>query len=176
MKLSSMLALLMLCAPMQMKPPKSCEHAAPPPGTRWVCSNANACDCRLERANPEAQDEEGMSSPALSKSTEGCVACRISYFTIPAYPEAARLAHKQGVVSASLVIGADGSVEQVRVQSGDPQLADTVQSAFQQWHFQASGSSENIPVSVKFVLSDAVGGSFTGTSLLNTVVTAKAPR
>src|SRR4051812_16610605 len=27
----------------------ACEHAAPPEGMHWVCSNPEICDCRLDR-------------------------------------------------------------------------------------------------------------------------------
>jgi TonB family protein len=102
--------------------------------------------------------------------------CRVAFFAIPGYPEEARRTQTQGTVSASLVLTAGGGVEEVRIESGDPQLASAVQSAFQQWRFTPGNRSETIPVSVKFVLEDNPTGSVTGTSLLNTVVTAKPSR
>jgi hypothetical protein len=76
----------------------------------------------------------------------------------------------------TLVLTADGSVEEVRIQSGDPQLASAVQSALQQWRFTPGKRSESIPMSVKFVLSDNPTGLVSGTSLLNAVVTARPAR
>ncbi len=163
--------LLIFGMPLQVKNPNACEHAAPPVGMRWVCGNENPCDCHLA---PMASEEppEGTVSKPYSPSAVSCLACRIAFFVIPAYPEAARQGHKQGIVSASLVLGADGRVEAVRIQSGDPQLAHAVQSALQQWRFTPGQRLESIPVSVKFELSDSPTRLVAGTSLLNTVVTA----
>jgi TonB family protein len=98
------------------------------------------------------------------------------YFVLPEYPEAARKAQKQGVVSAVLILNAAGEVKEVRVQSGDPALASVVQAAVKQWRFTAGRREESIPMSVKFVLSDRPIGLVTGASLLNPVIVAKAMR
>ncbi|MGC2196308.1 MAG: energy transducer TonB [Terriglobales bacterium] len=172
--------LFMLGMPPQVKHPQACDHAAPPQGMRWVCASENPCDCHLEPIASEAnadRDPADTTSKPYSHATPGPgVACRIAFFVIPGYPEAAREGQKQGIVSASLILTADGKVEQVRIQSGDPQLAAAVRSAFQQWRFMPGKPSETIPVSVKFVLSDSPSGSVTGTSLLNPVVTAPPTR
>ncbi len=161
--------------PLQVKNPNACEHAAPPVGMRWVCASQNPCDCHLA---PMASEEppEGTVSKPDSPSAASCLACRIAFFVIPAYPEAARRDKKNGLVSASLVLRADGSVEAVRIQSGDPQLAHAVQSALQQWRFTPGQRPESIPVSIKFELSDSPTRLVAGTSLLNTVVTAPPVR
>ena len=80
------------------------------------------------------------------------------------------------MVSASLILGADGSVEAVRIRSGDPLLAHAAQSAFEQWRFTPGQRRESIPVSIKFELSDSPTRLVAGTSLLNTVVTAPPVR
>jgi TonB family protein len=159
--------------PLQVKHPQVCDHAAPPEGMQWVCANQNPCDCHLEAIASEGEPGDGASKPNSLTKSASCLACRIAFFVIPAYPEAARQGGKQGVVSATLVLAADGSVEDVRIQSGDTQLAKAVQSAMQQWRFTPGNRPTSIPVSVKFVLSDQPNGSVTGTSLLNSVVTAK---
>jgi TonB family protein len=159
--------------PMQIKHPKACEHAAPPEGMRWVCADENPCDCHLSLMASEDQPEE---SPKSLATPSPCLACRIAFFVIPTYPEGARQAQKQGIVSASLVLTAEGTVEEVRIQSGDPLLAGAVQSAFRQWRFTPGKRSESIPVSVRFSLSDSPTGLVTGASLLNTVVTATPVR
>ncbi len=75
--------------PLQVKNPNACEHAAPPVGMRWVCANQNPCDCHLA---PMASEEppEGTVSKPDSPSAASCLACRIAFFVIPAYPQAAR--------------------------------------------------------------------------------------
>jgi TonB family protein len=166
---------LLLGMPLQVKHPGACEHAAPPTGMQWVCANENPCDCQLQPIASEDSEDVGVESPQVNARVS-CLDCRIAFFVIPAYPEAARRGQKQGMVSATVVLMADGSVEQVRIQSGDRQLASAVQSAFQQWRFTPGGRAESIPVSVKFVLSENQAGSVTGVSLLNAVVTATPVR
>ena len=75
-----------------------------------------------------------------------------------------------------LILTTDGAVQEVRVTSGDPELAHAARLAFQRWRFAPGGRTESIPVYVKFVLSNSPQASVTGTSLLNLVVTAKAIR
>ena len=158
--------LFLFSMPLQVKNPSACDHAAPPAGMQWVCPHPNACDCHLQAIAPEDQNANSLPG-AVS-----CLACRIAFFVIPPYPEAARREQKQGLVSASLVVRSDGSVQEVRIQSGDPQLAHAVQSAFEQWRLTPGNRVESIPVSVNFELSENPSRVVAGTSLLNTVVTA----
>jgi TonB family protein len=162
--------------PLQMKQQKACEHAAPPKGMHWVCANNDPCDCHLATTAPQDEQDNYSSKTYAQTGAVSCLVCRVAFFAIPGYPEEARRTQKEGMVSASLVLTAEGGVEEVRIESGDPQLASAVQSAFQQWRFTPGKRSETIPVSVKFVLEDSPTGSVTGTSLLNTVVTAKPSR
>jgi TonB family protein len=172
MNLALMAGLLFIFGmPLQVKNPSACEHAAPPVGMRWVCANQNPCDCHLAPMASEEPPEGTVSKPSAPSAVSG-LACRIAFFVIPAYPQAARQGRKECIVSASLVLGADGRVEAVRIQSGDPQLAHAVQSALQQWRFTPGPRPESIPVSIKFELSDSPTRLVAGTSLLNTVVTA----
>lgn len=173
MRISSLI--LVLSALPQVKHPQACDHAAPPPGMQWVCTPENGCNCHLEAVASQDQLEEGAIS-ASSKNSSACLACRVRFFIIPTYPAAAREAQKQGTVTASLILTPGGQVERIRIQSGDAQLAEAAQAAFQQWRFAGGGREETIPVSVQFVLSDGAEGSVTGKSLLNTVVTARATR
>jgi TonB family protein len=174
MKLTLMASLmLVMSASPQIKHGQACDHAAPPAGMQWVCARENACDCHLEAVATQGEGEEGAASPS-SKNSNACLACRVTFFVIPAYPEAARAAQTQGTVTASLILTPEGKVQRVRMQSGDAQLAGAAQAAFQQWRFTGGGREETIPVSVQFVLSKDAGGSVTGRSLLNAVVTAMA--
>jgi TonB family protein len=158
--------------PLQVKYPQACDHAAPPEGMHWACANENPCDCHLEANSSEGPDKDSVARPGPKNTAAEFLACRVTYFALPAYPEEARQRQKQGIVSATLVLTADGTVQNVRVESGDPQLTDAVKSAFQQWRFVPGKRAESVPVSVKFVLSNDAGEVITGTSLLNPVVTA----
>jgi len=163
--------------PLQTKNSNACDRAAPPAGMQWVCAKENSCDCHLApMASGEQPEDAAISKPASPASAVACLACRITFFVIPAYPETARQGHKSGLVSAFLVLGVDGSVEEVRIQSGDPQLTHAVQAALQQWRFTPGNRRESIPVSIRFELSDSPARSVAGGSLLNTVVTAPPVR
>ena len=173
MKLALMagLLLMLLGAPRQRN---ACDHAAPPPDMRWACAADHPCECQLVPAGKHDLDEDGISES--SGPAAQSIACRISYFVVPEYPAAARKAQKQGSVSAMLVLGAEGTVQEARIQSGDPELAQAARAAFQQWRFNPGGHPESVPVGVKFVLSDSPAGSVTGTSLLDMTITARPTR
>ena len=169
---------LMLGMPLQGQLPQeqhasACDHAAPPAGMRWACPDKNPCDCRLvsDESRGEEESGEGTSKPD-SSATRPCIACRVRFFAIPSYPETARAANKQGMVTATLVLTPEGEVRTVRIQSGDAQLASAVSAALGQWKFVGGGGEESIPVSVKFVLSANGGAGVSGASILNTVVRA----
>ena len=177
MKVALSLALLFVffAAPPQQKPsPGACDHAAPPAGMRWSCAADDACDCHLVPAGPGEAGEGGITeSPAAA---EQCLVCAIRYFDIPAYPDAARRAGKQGTVSAGLLLNDDGTVRKVSIATGDPELAEAASVALRSWRFAPGLRVRIIPVSVKFVLADSAAGSVSGTSLLNLVVTGTRSR
>ncbi|MBZ5547501.1 MAG: TonB family protein [Acidobacteriia bacterium] len=76
---------------------------------------------------------------------------RIVYKENPVYPEAARLAGKQGMVVLDAVIGADGTVRRVRAISGADLLAQSAADAVQLWKFepyQADGKPSEIETTI----------------------------
>jgi hypothetical protein len=56
-------------------------------------------------------------------------------FVKPVYPEAARLAHIEGVAKLILVIGTDNSIADLQPVSGNPLLLDSAMRAVRQWRF-----------------------------------------
>ena len=54
----------------------------------------------------------------------------------PVYPELARQRFIQGEVTLEAVIGQDGSVEVLKLLSGDPELASSAADAVRQWRFR----------------------------------------
>ena len=54
----------------------------------------------------------------------------------PQYPEAAKQQHIQGPVILGVLVGADGSVKDLSVISGDPLLASAATDAVRQWRFK----------------------------------------
>ena len=54
----------------------------------------------------------------------------------PVYPESALQLHIQGEVELEALVGKDGSVEQLKLVSGDSQLAAAAADAVRQWRFR----------------------------------------
>jgi TonB family protein len=55
---------------------------------------------------------------------------------VPQYPEQARKQHIQGPVVLNTLVGRDGSVQEVKVISGDPELVQAAVTAVKQWRFR----------------------------------------
>lgn len=79
------------------------------------------------KGNPLAQPEQD-----LPPTTSGYVLTRVQ----PHYPEGARQQRIQGAVVLNALVGADGSVQELKVISGDPQLVQAATDAVRQWRFQ----------------------------------------
>jgi TonB family protein len=83
---------------------------------------------------------------------------RIVYKASPAYPEAARLTGKQGMVVLDALIGADGTVRRVLAVSGPDLLAQSAVDAVRSWKFepyQAKGKPTEVEttIAVEFKLN-----------------------
>ncbi len=61
---------------------------------------------------------------------------KLIHFVHPAYPEAAKRAGIEGPVRLNVVIGKDGTVEGLKVLSGDAALTDVAVEAVRQWRYQ----------------------------------------
>jgi TonB family protein len=77
----------------------------------------------------------------------------------PQYPAAARSLRIQGVVKLEATIGADGTVRNLRVVSGNPYLVDAAKRAVEDWKYQPAklhgGSVDSeTTVNVNFKLDD----------------------
>jgi periplasmic protein TonB len=68
-------------------------------------------------------------SPAAA---EGSVVRRVE----PEYPEQALTQHVQGPVLLDVHIDEEGAVQEIKVVSGDPRLADAAIAAVRQWRFK----------------------------------------
>jgi TonB family protein len=82
----------------------------------------------------------------------------------PVYPPEARNARVQGLVSLHAIIGVDGSVKELTVISGPPQLTEAALDAVRQWRYQPyllDGRPVEVDtqVDVNFVLEVAKAGA-----------------
>ncbi len=78
------------------------------------------------------EDEKNVTPAPDSDPTNGYLLQRVE----PEYPEAARQQHIQGPVVLAVLVGANGSVRELTVVSGDPQLAKAATDAVRQWRFK----------------------------------------
>lgn len=63
------------------------------------------------------------------------------YHPLPDYPQRARLMHRQGAVKIRFVVSDKGTVEDLQVLDGDPELARSAFKAIQQWRYSPSNAS-----------------------------------
>jgi len=119
------------------------ETAHLPEGTLRVYENGK----EIFRMSPLGTDAGGAASAEKSASSavhpasivelspdaaEGSLLRRVE----PEYPEQALAQHVQGPVLLDLRIGKDGTVEEIKVVSGDAQLAAAAAAAVRQWRFK----------------------------------------
>ena len=155
---------------------RTCDHAAPPQGMHYVCNPKDTCDCHLERNSEESNDTEGR---AVSHSDEvSCGSATLKYFVAPAYPPAARAARKQGTVTARLTVGTAGTAE-VKIESGDPQLAESVLAALEKWRFAPAEQPHTITAIFTFAIAgdatEAMRTTVAGSSPLHLVISVSPP-
>jgi TonB family protein len=79
-----------------------------------------------------ASDREEEIVQLPPQTAEGSVAYRVE----PEYPEEARQQNIQGPVVLEVRIARDGAVQEVKVLSGQPLLADAAMAAVKQWRFK----------------------------------------
>ncbi|MGH9544062.1 MAG: TonB family protein [Terriglobales bacterium] len=103
-------------------------RAKPPEATSPSAQNTGTKPTELAgKSNPLAVAEQD-----LAPATNGSVLTRVQ----PHYPEEARQQGVQGSVMLTALVGVDGSVQEVKVMSGNPQLAQAATDAVRQWRFQ----------------------------------------
>lgn len=96
-----------------------------------------------ERAvrNPAAEGFEGLAvdcpEPGLIRVfiSPKAQAQRLKEKVEPIYPEAAKKAGIEGTVLFQAIIAADGTVEELTLEDGDPLLAKTAEDAVRKWRY-----------------------------------------
>jgi TonB family protein len=90
-----------------------------------------------------AEAPEITPSPAGSTLNKKSIPVKDGYVTfrlVPQYPEEARRQRIQGPVVLSVLVGTDGSVQQVKLVTGDARLAPAAADAVRQWRFKPHSS------------------------------------
>jgi TonB family protein len=87
---------------------------------------------------------------ALGTSFAHAAARRAVSKVPPIYPELARRMHVSGTVVMQVTIQPDGSVSDMKVESGHALLATAAQQAVKQWKFEPGPETTNATVDVNF--------------------------
>lgn len=82
------------------------------------------------------QSGPGERSSAAQVETGGVTGGKILHRIAPVYPPEARDAQVQGPVVLQVLIGKDGSIQDVKVISGDPRLAPAAVAAVRLWRYE----------------------------------------
>jgi len=102
---------------------------------RWV---QRALDAKMKQAatrQPPLAGPNGAATPrvAIGASVQNS---KLVNRVNPVYPDLARQAHVEGAVRLMVVIGKDGRVNHIEVNSGHPLLVPAAMEAVRQWQYQ----------------------------------------
>jgi len=87
--------------------------------------------------NPPEQSKDGpAATPTTIRIGANVQGAKLVRQVMPPYPKEARAKHIQGTVVLHVVIGKDGSVADLSVVSGPPELANAAMDAVKQWRYQ----------------------------------------
>ncbi len=90
--------------------------------------------------------------PKRIRVSTGVQEAKLSRRIIPVYPPIAKQARIQGVVQLEAIIAQDGSIQNLRVVSGHPLLAQAALNAVSQWHYEPT-LLNNEPVEVVTIVN-----------------------
>ncbi|HXJ89295.1 MAG TPA: energy transducer TonB [Candidatus Binatia bacterium] len=83
-----------------------------------------------------SQSAAQVTTPAAQRALVSSTAEVVSHSIQPDYPMLARQMRVQGSVIMQALIGRDGLIQDLRVLSGPPILANAAEEAVRQWHFK----------------------------------------
>lgn len=99
-------------------------------------------------------------SPPEELKTAGKPPLKILKKTQPVYPSEAKVAGIQGVVVLECTVAKDGHVSDVKVISGDPNLAESATQAVKQWQFAPLDKAPAVTkIEINYTLADKKPGA-----------------
>jgi len=145
--------------------PKSKGHAAEPNGGLMMFEQGKPVFRAVpSETKPQTESEgDGESQTASDQVPRPAKNSFLLRRVVPKYPEQAKQQHIQGPVVLNTLVGRDGSVQEVKVISGDPELVQAAVEAVKQWHFQPQRAQGNpvefeTRITVNFSLPQVVDG------------------
>ncbi len=82
------------------------------------------------------QSAPAIAAPKRVRVSQGVAQGLLVHKVVPQYPAMAKAQHVQGSVVLQALIGKDGSIQNVEVVSGPPQLAQAALQAVRQWKYK----------------------------------------
>jgi protein TonB len=87
-------------------------------------------------AKPPVLPSAPPAAPKRLAVSQGVAEGLLLHRVVPAYPELARRARISGAVTLRAVIGKEGTIENLRLTSGHPMLAQAALDAVRQWRYR----------------------------------------
>ena len=117
------------------------ESAPPPPSTPGVVGGipggvAGGQMGGIVGGVVGAAPAPALATPQRVVVSQGVTSGMLLKKVVPEYPAVARTAHIQGAVELSAVIGKDGKIQDLKVISGQPMLAQAAINAVRQWRYK----------------------------------------
>jgi TonB family protein len=85
---------------------------------------------------PPADDPNASATPKRVRVSQGVGQGMLLHQVKPVYPPDARHNRIQGQVVLAAAIGTNGNIQELRVVSGHPMLAEAAMAAVRQWHYR----------------------------------------
>jgi periplasmic protein TonB len=96
----------------------------------------------------EGSQQAAPRTPTRIRVGGQALAARITHKVTPKYPKEAKREGIQGKVRLAAVIGRDGTIEDLRVISGDPVLCESALAAVKKWRYRPT-TLNGLPVEVE---------------------------
>jgi len=114
-------------------------HKTLRPGTNSVHVDLQGAPPRsgsMSMQDDASRSAARVTTPAAQRASVSSTADMVSRSIQPDYPMLARQMRVQGSVIMQALIGRDGLIQDLRVLSGPPILANAAEEAVRQWHFK----------------------------------------
>ncbi len=149
--------------PLEVEVVAGSVHRTLRPGSNSVRVEMQAEDASVAVADPpEARNRDNAASVTSNAAERVQVSAEetdlVTRSVKPGYPMLARQMKVQGSVVLQALIGRDGLIEELRVLSGPPILANAAEEAVKQWHFKphfqgAEAVETQTKITVNFTIS-----------------------
>jgi TonB family protein len=150
-------------SPLKLAPKAKIQAAEPNSGLMIFEHDKVAFREPPSEAKPRTEGNGYRDSQTAPNQISPATSAYLIKRVVPKYPEQAKQQRIQGPVVLNTLVGKDGSVQEVNVISGDPELVHAAVEAVKQWHFRPQRAQDNpvefeTRITVNFSLPQVVDG------------------